>query len=161
MTKRSAGLLVYRRNAVGDLEVLIAHMGGPFWAKKDERAWSIPKGEYDEGEDPRAAAVREFQEELGAAAPTGDLAEIGVAQQSGKVIVAFAIEGDIDLAGFHSNTFEMEWPPRSGKRELFPEVDKAAWVGLDRARFLVSKGQVPLIDALRRHLERKSSGSAE
>jgi predicted NUDIX family NTP pyrophosphohydrolase len=148
MPKRSAALLVYR---LGDgLEVLIGHMGGPFWAKKDARGWSIPKGEYEDGEDARSAARREFQEEMGSPPPDGDLIELGECRQStGKIITTYAVEGDFDLDGFHSNTFAMEWPKGSGTIREFPEVDRADWVPFERASELLVKGQVPIITALR------------
>jgi predicted NUDIX family NTP pyrophosphohydrolase len=149
---RSAGLLLYR---VRDRrpEVLIGHMGGPFWAKKDERAWSIPKGEYEEGEQPLAAAKREFEEELGSPPPAGEALALGeVRQRSGKLVAAWALEGDFDASAIHSNTFEMEWPPRSGRTERFPEIDRAEWVDLPTARSKLVTGQVALIDELERAL---------
>jgi predicted NUDIX family NTP pyrophosphohydrolase len=145
---RSAGLLLYR---IRDdrLEVLIAHMGGPFWAKKDERAWSIPKGEYTDDEEPLAAAKREFEEELGSPPPDGPARPLGeVRQSSGKRVVAWAIEGDFDPAGIHSNTFTTEWPPRSGRTAEFPEIDRAEWVDLATARRKLVKAQVALLDPL-------------
>jgi predicted NUDIX family NTP pyrophosphohydrolase len=128
-------------------------MGGPFWARKDARAWSIPKGEYDETEDPLAAARREFGEEIGSPAPQGAVAELGEQRQpGGKIIVTYAVEGDLDLAGFRSNTFTMEWPRGSGQVKEFPEVDRAEWMSLARAADMLVKGQVPILDALREHL---------
>jgi predicted NUDIX family NTP pyrophosphohydrolase len=151
--KRSAALLVYRRRGDSGLEVLIAHMGGPFWARKDARAWSVPKGEYDAAEEPLAAAQREFEEEIGSPAPRGAVAELGELRQSGgKIIVTFAVEGDLDLAGFRSNTFTMEWPRGSGQVQEFPEMDRAEWMSLGRAADMLVKGQVPILDALREHL---------
>jgi predicted NUDIX family NTP pyrophosphohydrolase len=151
--KRSAALLVYRRRGQDGLEVLIGHMGGPFWARKNARAWSIPKGEYDETEDPLDAARREFEEEIGSPAPPGAVAELGEQHQSGgKIIVTYAVEGDLDLAGFRSNTFTMEWPRGSGQVQEFPEVDRAEWMSLARASDMLVKGQVPILDALREHL---------
>jgi predicted NUDIX family NTP pyrophosphohydrolase len=148
-TKRSAGILLHRRSAGGALEVLLVHPGGPFWAKKDLGAWSIPKGEHEDGEDARAAALREFEEELGSPAVEGELVDLGeVRQKSGKVVTAWALEGDIDADGIRSNTFEMEWPPRSGKTREFPEVDRAAWFGLDEARERILPAQAPLLDRL-------------
>ncbi|MEY2471231.1 MAG: hypothetical protein QOK28_560 [Actinomycetota bacterium] len=146
--KLSAALLVYRR--VGDgLEVLIAHPGGPYWAKKDDGAWSLPKGEYAEGEDPLTVARREFAEEIGQPAPTGDVTDLGeVRQAGGKRVRCFAVESDVDLSSLTSNEFEMEWPPRSGQRQRFPEVDRAEWVSADVARVKLVGGQVPLVDAL-------------
>lgn len=151
MPKTSAALLLYRRNP--DLEVLIAHMGGPFWARKDAGAWSIPKGEYTAEEEPLAAARREFAEEMGSAAPDGDVVPLGSVKQSGgKVVTTFAVEGDFDLAGFRSNTFELEWPRGSGRMQEFPEVDRAEWVSVDVARQKLVKGQLPVLDALLQHL---------
>jgi predicted NUDIX family NTP pyrophosphohydrolase len=151
--KRSAALLVYRRRAESGLEVLIAHMGGPFWARKDARAWSIPKGEYDETEDPLDAARREFEEEIGSPAPAGAVTDLGERRQpGGKIIVTYAVEGNLDLAGFRSNTFTMEWPRGSGQIQEFPEMDRAEWMSLDRAADMLVKGQVPILDALRAHV---------
>jgi predicted NUDIX family NTP pyrophosphohydrolase len=159
--RRSAGILLYRRK--GDAEVLLVHPGGPFWARKDEGAWSIPKGEYDgETEDPRAAALREFAEELGrplaeATDATSDTApellDLGeIRQPGGKLVTAWAAEGDLDPAAVVSNTFELEWPPRSGKLQTYPEVDRAAWFGLAEARVKLLRGQLGFLDALERHL---------
>jgi predicted NUDIX family NTP pyrophosphohydrolase len=153
MPKRSAALLVYRLRDEPGLEVLIAHMGGPFWAKKDARAWSIPKGEYEDGEDALSAARREFQEEMGSPPPDGTFIELGECRQStGKIITTYAVEGGFDLDGFHSNTFAIEWPRGSGTIREFPEVDRAGWVPFDRASELLVKGQVPIITALRTSL---------
>ena len=150
MPKTSAALLLFRRRE--PLEVLIAHMGGPFWARKDAGAWSIPKGEYT-SEPPLDAALREFAEEMGSPAPAGDVIPLGSVKQSGgKVVTAFALEGDFDLTGFRSNTFEMEWPRGSGRMQEFPEVDRAEWVTVDVAREKLVKGQIPVLDALRDHL---------
>ncbi|WP_197379082.1 NUDIX domain-containing protein [Mycolicibacterium mengxianglii] len=154
MPKLSAGLLLYR-NAADGLEVLIAHPGGPFWARKDDGAWSIPKGEYDVGDDPWEQAQREFTEELGLAPPDGPRAELGqVRQGSGKIVTAFAVDGDLDVTDARSNTFEMEWPPRSGKMQTFPEVDRVAWVPIEVARAKLLKGQLPILDRLVDHLGR-------
>jgi predicted NUDIX family NTP pyrophosphohydrolase len=151
--KRSAALLVYRRRGEDGLEVLLGHMGGPFWARKDARAWSIPKGEYGDAEDPLAAARREFEEEIGSPAPRGDVVDLGEQRQpGGKVIVTYAVEGDLDLSGFHSNTFTLEWPRGSGQIREFPEIDRAEWMPLDRASEKLVKGQVPILDALRAHV---------
>jgi predicted NUDIX family NTP pyrophosphohydrolase len=151
MPKTSAALLLFRRQPT--LEVLIAHMGGPFWARKDAGAWSIPKGEYTD-EEPLAAAQREFEEEMGSPAPTGDVLSLGSVKQSGgKIVTAFAIEGDFDLDGFRSNTFELEWPRGSGRMQEFPEVDRAAWVSVEVAREKLVKGQVPVLDSLLAQLE--------
>ncbi len=148
MPARSAGLLLWRAGPDGP-EVLIGHMGGPFWARRDDGAWSIPKGEYDEGEDPLAAALREFAEELGAPPPQGADVPLGEFRQSnGKVVTVFARQGDFDASAITSNTFEMEWPPRSGRTASFPEIDRAAWMTLDAARPKLVKGQVPALDAL-------------
>ncbi|QBI53367.1 NUDIX domain-containing protein [Streptomonospora litoralis] len=153
MAKTSAGLLLYRHGAAGSVEVLIGHMGGPFWAKKDERGWSVPKGEYSAEEDPLAAARREFAEELGRPAPAGDPFALGEVRQSGgKTITCFALEGDFDTSRIDGNTFELEWPPRSGRVREFPEIDRAAWFDLDTARTKLVKGQVRLVDLLAREL---------
>jgi predicted NUDIX family NTP pyrophosphohydrolase len=140
--KQSAGILLHR-----DGEVLLVHPGGPFWAKKDAGAWSIPKGEYEEGDDPRACALREFEEELGSALPAGtELVELGtVRQKSGKRITAFAAEGDLDPETISSNTFEMEWPPRSGRTQEFPEVDRAAWFSIEEAREKLNPAQAEFL----------------
>jgi predicted NUDIX family NTP pyrophosphohydrolase len=146
---RSAGLLVHRAGADGGVEVLLAHMGGPFWARKDEGAWTIPKGEHADDEEGLAAARREFAEELGAPPPDGPAVELGEVRQSGgKRVTAWAVAGDFDPSEVVSNTFEMEWPPRSGRMQAFPEVDRAAWFDVDTARRKLVKGQVPLLDAL-------------
>ncbi len=149
MKKTSAGLLLYRRRA--ELEVFLVHPGGPFWAKKDLGAWSIPKGELDEGEDPLAAAIREFEEETGFTIDGEFRALRPLRQPSGKTIVAFAVEGDCDPEKLRSNTFELEWPPKSGKRRAFPEVDRAAWFPLSEARERIIKGQVPFLEELEEH----------
>ena len=148
MPARSAGLLLHRRGPEG-VEVLIAHMGGPFWARKDEGAWSIPKGEYADGEEPLAAALREFAEELGRPAPEGPTIALGEFRQAGgKRVTVFAREADLDASDVHGDTFEMEWPPRSGRRQSFPEIDRAEWMSLDRARTRLVTGQIPALDAL-------------
>jgi predicted NUDIX family NTP pyrophosphohydrolase len=145
--KISAGLLLYRRRGAG-LEVLLVHPGGPFWAKKDLGAWSVPKGEIGEGEDPLAAAVREFGEETGFAIDGEFLALRPLRQPSGKTVMAWAVEGDCDPAQLRSNLFSMEWPPRSGKQKEFPEVDRAEWFPLEEARRRILAGQAPLLDEL-------------
>jgi predicted NUDIX family NTP pyrophosphohydrolase len=146
--RRSAGILVFR-GAGPAREVLLVHPGGPFWAKKDLGAWSIPKGEYEEGEDPRACALREFSEELGSAAPSGELVDLGsVRQRNGKEVRAWAVEGDVDPAGVTSNTFSLEWPPRSGRTQEFPEIDRAEWFGVEEARAKLNPAQVELLDRL-------------
>jgi predicted NUDIX family NTP pyrophosphohydrolase len=148
MPKTSAGLLLYRRRGP-DVEVLIGHMGGPFWARKDEAAWSVPKGEYGPGEEPFAVALREFEEELGIPVPADDFLPLGeVRQAGGKVFTAWAAEGDLDAAAARSNTFTLEWPPRSGRIQEFPEIDRAAWLTVDEARTKLVRGQVPLLDRL-------------
>jgi predicted NUDIX family NTP pyrophosphohydrolase len=153
MARRSAGILLHRPGAAGP-EVLLVHPGGPFWAKKDAGAWSIPKGEYDDAEDPLACARREFAEELGSPPPDGtEPVALGeVRQKGGKVVVAWAIEGDIDADAITSNTFTMEWPPRSGAMREFPEVDRAGWFALDAAREKILPAQEPLLDCLAERL---------
>jgi predicted NUDIX family NTP pyrophosphohydrolase len=148
--RRSAGLLLYRRTGGGQVEVLCGHMGGPFWERKDEHAWSIPKGEYLDGADPVEEARREFMEEIGQEPPSGELIPLGEVRQSGgKRVVAWAVEGDLDVSGgIESNTFTMEWPPRSGQMQEFPEIDRAEWFDLDTARRKLVKGQAPFLDAL-------------
>jgi predicted NUDIX family NTP pyrophosphohydrolase len=144
----SAGLIVFRERG-GALEVLLGHMGGPFWARKDAGAWSIPKGELDEGEQPLAGARREYAEELGHPPPDGPVIELGeVRQRSGKLVIAFAIEGDFDPELLDPGTFELEWPPRSGRRQAFPEVDRVAWFDLEAAKERIVAGQAPLLDRL-------------
>ena len=147
--RRSAGLLVYRRRA-GVLQVFLVHPGGPFWRNKDEGAWSIPKGEYGEDETPLAGAQREFLEETGMtlAGPFEPLAP--VRQSGGKLVTAWAVAADFEAAAVRSNTFTMEWPPRSGRVATFPEVDRAEWFTLDEARVKVIAGQRPLLDELER-----------
>ena len=148
MAKRSAGILLYRVGPGGP-EVLLVHPGGPFWARRDAGVWSIPKGEYDDGDDPRACALREFEEETGTALPPGELIDLGsVTQKSGKVVSAWAAEGDLDAESIRSNTFTMEWPPRSGRTAEFPEVDRAAWLGIDAAREKLVAAQAELLDRL-------------
>jgi predicted NUDIX family NTP pyrophosphohydrolase len=145
----SAGLLLHRLRDERR-EVLLGHMGGPFWATKDEGAWSIPKGEYGPDEEPLAAARREFAEELGAPPPVGiRYAELGsVRQRGGKVVTVWAAEADFDATEITSNTFELEWPPRSGRRQSFPEIDRAGWFGLGVARLKIVPGQVEFLDRL-------------
>jgi predicted NUDIX family NTP pyrophosphohydrolase len=145
----SAGLLLWRHGTAG-IEVLIAHMGGPFWARKDSRAWSIPKGEFDPGESALQVARREFAEELGVAAPAGDPVELGTFRYaSGKTVTVFALEAPgFEIAELVSNTFELEWPPRSGRTAVFPEVDEVRWVPVAQARDKLVAGQVAALDAL-------------
>jgi predicted NUDIX family NTP pyrophosphohydrolase len=146
--RRSAGIVLYRAGD-GGLEVLLVHPGGPFWAKKDLGVWSIPKGEYEPGEDPQACALREFEEETGTALETQTLVELGaVMQKAGKEVTAWAVRGDLDPAGVHSNSFTMEWPPRSGRQQEFPEIDRAEWFALDEARAKLVAAQAELLDRL-------------
>jgi predicted NUDIX family NTP pyrophosphohydrolase len=146
--KLSAGLLLYRVRD-GVVDVLIAHPGGPFWARKDDGAWSIPKGEYADGEDPWAAAQREFKEEVGLTPPTGPRFDLGsVKQPGGKVVTAFAVQGDLDVTEARSNTFELEWPRGSGKLRMFPEVDRVDWFPVAQARAKLLKGQRGFLDQL-------------
>jgi predicted NUDIX family NTP pyrophosphohydrolase len=147
MPKLSAGILLFRRRPQG-VEVLLTHRGGPFWVKKDDGAWSIPTGVVEDGEDLAAAARREFREETGAAA-AGELMPLGPVKQSGgKIVVAFAAEGDFDPAALVSNVFAMEWPPRSGKMAEFPEIDRAEWFDLSRAEAKILEGQRAILAAL-------------
>jgi predicted NUDIX family NTP pyrophosphohydrolase len=148
MTKRSAGILLFKGRGPG-LRLLLVHPGGPFWAMKDEGSWSIPKGEYDEGEDPLAVARHEFEEELGSRAPAGGMIELGeLVQPSRKEITAYAIEGDFDPSSLKSNLFELEWPPKSGTMQSFPEVDRAQWFTPEAAQAKILPGQRPFIDRL-------------
>jgi predicted NUDIX family NTP pyrophosphohydrolase len=159
-TPRSAGILLFRRDA-GAVEFLLVHPGGPFWARKDIGAWTIPKGQIEEAEEPRACAIRELEEELGTA-PALDpeqLIELGaIRQRAGKVVEAWAAEAEFDTAALASNTFEMEWPPRSGTQRAFPEVDKAEWLDLEGAREKIIPAQAELLDRL---LERLESADGE
>lgn len=150
MAATSAGILLFRRKGA-TVEVLLVHPGGPLWAKKDLGAWSVPKGEVDEGEEPRACALRELEEELGSrlGLVAEDLTELGsIRQKGGKLVHCWAAEGDFDPAGLRSNTFEIEWPPRSGRRERFPEIDRVAWFGLEQAREKILGYQQPFLDEL-------------
>lgn len=145
---RSAGLLLHRKRG-GALEVLLVHPGGPLWARREIGAWSIPKGEFEPEEDPLAAARREFEEELGTRPPEGRLEDLGeIRQKSGKLVRAWALAGDHDVGALHSNTFELEWPPRSGKTLTVPEVDRADWFTVQRAREKINPAQVALLDRL-------------
>jgi len=148
MSKRSAGLLVYREASSGSLEVFLVHPGGPFWKNKDEGAWSIPKGEFTDEEDPLTSAKREFREETGFDIDGAFEPLQPVKQAGGKTVYAWAVKGDLDAAAVRSNRFALEWPPGSGKVREFPEVDRGAWFGLDVARHKVVKGQVDLLDQL-------------
>ena len=152
MPKLSAGLLLYR--IIDDeIEVLLGHPGGPFWARKDDGAWSIPKGEYTTEEDPWSAARREFREEIGFDAPDGPRLDLPpVKQAGGKVVTAFAVQGDLDVTDSVSNTFELEWPKGSGRVKEYPEVDRVAWLPVEAARVKLLKGQLPLLDSLLEHL---------
>lgn len=165
MPKESAGILWYRRRGEG-LEVLLVHPGGPYWAKKDDGAWSIPKGELDAGEEPLAAAQREFEEETGLriseVRSSGDFLALGsIRQPGGKVVHAWAAAGDCDPETIRSNTFSIEWPPRSGMRQDFPEVDRAAWLGLDDARRKILRGQAELLDRLLEALEQPQNPASD
>jgi len=145
--RQSAGLLVFRGD-LPDLEVLLAHPGGPYWSKKDTGAWTIPKGEFLDNEEPLAAAQREFQEEMGSPIE-GEFLELEPRRQpGGKMIYAWAVRGDFDPARLTSNLFSMEWPPKSGRRQEFPEVDRAAWFSIAEARVKILPGQAPFLDAL-------------
>ncbi|MET9889619.1 NUDIX domain-containing protein [Streptomyces sp. NPDC006465] len=149
--KRSAGLLLFRRTDNG-LEVLLGHMGGPFFARRDAGAWSVPKGEYEPDETAWDAARREFREELGLPPPDGEAVPLGeVTQTNGKVVTAWAIEADLDPAAVVPGTFTMEWPPRSGQRQEFPELDRVEWMTPDRARTLIVKAQAVFLDRLAEH----------
>jgi predicted NUDIX family NTP pyrophosphohydrolase len=164
---RSAGLLLYRRDQ-GAIKVLLGHMGGPYWASRDAHAWTIPKGEYGPDDDPLAAAQREFEEELGSAPPTTAVPRMlgEVRQSGGKVVTAWALEADLEVSSARSNTFELEWPPRSGRMQTFPEIDRVAWFDLDIAREKIVAGQAPFLDriaasTLPRDLVAEASGNAD
>jgi len=148
MPKRSAGLLLFKRDG-GELRVFLVHPGGPFWKKRDHGSWSIPKGEYLVGEEARAVALREFEEETGIAPPAGELIALGeVRQAGGKIVTAWALDGDIDAEKIVSNTFEMIWPPKTGKTQIFPEIDRAGWFALAEARGKILDGQRPFLERL-------------
>ncbi len=150
--KTSAGLLVYRIKT-NQPEVLIVHPGGPFWSKKDRGAWSIPKGEYDETEDPLNTAKREFEEETSFPPPNGEYIDLGeIKRKDGKYIKAWAVEGDLDETKIKSNEFEMEWPPKSGLLQKFPEIDRGAWFSLDEAAEKVQPAQIPFLERLAKKL---------
>jgi predicted NUDIX family NTP pyrophosphohydrolase len=153
MAPQSAGILLFR-GAGEQLQVLLVHPGGPLWARRDEGAWSIPKGEHDPNEDALSAARREFEEELGSPPPAGEPLELGeITQRGGKKVRAWALAGELDVETVTSNTFELEWPPRSGRMRSFPEVDRAEWFGPAQARIKLNPAQVPLLEQLLATLE--------
>jgi predicted NUDIX family NTP pyrophosphohydrolase len=161
MPRRSAGILLYRRRQ-GALEVLLVHPGGPAWANRDAGAWSIPKGEYGDGEDPRAVALREFEEETGQPPPDGELVALGeIRQRGGKLVTAWATSGDLDPEQLTSNTFKMRWPPRSGQWRTFPEVDRAGWFDPATAREKLLPAQAELVDRLLAVLAEPGAGAGE
>jgi predicted NUDIX family NTP pyrophosphohydrolase len=149
MAAKSAGILVYKK-AAGEILVFLAHPGGPFWAKKDQGAWSIPKGEFEEGEDGLSAARREFLEETGQTIDGKFIALTPVRQPGRKMVYCWAVEGDVDADNVKSNDFEMEWPPKSGRKQRFPEVDRGAWFTLEEAKARIMTGQVPILEELAR-----------
>ncbi|MEU9640972.1 NUDIX domain-containing protein [Streptomyces sp. NPDC048188] len=150
--RRSAGLLLHRRGLGGELQVLLGHMGGPFYTRRDAGAWTVPKGEYDPAEPAWEAARREFEEELGLPPPEGEAVPLGeVRQAGGKVVTVWAVEADLDPAAVLPGTFTMEWPPRSGRTEEFPELDRVAWFALDAAREVIVKAQAAFLDRLTEH----------
>jgi len=149
MPRRSAGILLYRRTPTGSVEVLLAHPGGPIWERRDTGAWTLPKGEYEPGEEAEAVARREFEEETGHPAPDGPAIDLGeIRQKGGKIVAAWAIEGDLDPALASSNTFPLEWPPRSGRWIDVPEIDRVAWFSPDDARTRLKETQVRLVERL-------------
>ncbi|MFG3249851.1 NUDIX domain-containing protein [Streptomyces sp. NPDC048187] len=150
--RRSAGLLLHRRGLGGELQVLLGHMGGPFYTRRDAGAWTVPKGEYDPAEPAWEAARREFEEELGLPPPEGEAVPLGeVRQAGGKVVTVWAVEADLDPAAVLPGTFTMEWPPRSGRTQEFPELDRVAWFALDAAREVIVKAQAAFLDRLTEH----------
>jgi len=156
--KKTAGLLLYRiRDSA--VEVFLVHPGGPFWAKKDEGAWSIPKGEFADDEQPLSAATREFQEETGFSMEGNFMPLAPLKQRSGKLVYAWALEGDCDAGAIKSNLFSMEWPPRSGKRQEYPEVDRASWFNLDSAKRRIVPGQIAFLEELQQMLDRDAPTS--
>jgi predicted NUDIX family NTP pyrophosphohydrolase len=156
MARQSAGILLHRRRN-GAPEVMLVHPGGPLWSKKDDGAWSIPKGEFEPGESAEAVAQREFREETGCDVPDGERVPLAPCRQKGgKLVLAFAVAGDCDAGAVRSNSFSMEWPPRSGRRQEFPEVDRAGWFGVDEARRKIMPGQAPLLEELARLLGERS-----
>jgi predicted NUDIX family NTP pyrophosphohydrolase len=155
MPKTSAGIVAFRRKR-GGIEVLLVHPGGPLWRNKDAAAWSIPKGEYVAGENAEKVARKEFHEELGVELTEKDLLPLGeVRQRGGKIVTAFAVETDLDAEKIQSNTFEIEWPPRSGRRQTFPEVDRAEWFELESARAKINDAQRVLLDRLKSEVTRR------
>jgi predicted NUDIX family NTP pyrophosphohydrolase len=152
MPKLSAGIMVYKY-VDGGVQVFLVHPGGPFWAKKDASAWSVPKGEYEESDDPWEAAKREFTEETGFMPPPGEQIDLGVVKYSNKLLTVWAVEGEVDASKVVSNTFTMEWPPKSGEQQEFPEVDRAGWFSLAIAQEKLVKGQVPLLERLAKALQ--------
>jgi predicted NUDIX family NTP pyrophosphohydrolase len=160
MVARSAGLLLYRITTAGVVEVLLAHPGGPFWSRKEEGAWSVPKGEYDTDTDALATAYREFREETGHDAPVGEPIPLGeVRQPGGKRVAAWALQGELDVTRAWSNTFEMEWPRGSGIMREFPEIDRLEWMPVERARTRLLKGQMPFLDRLTESIDSEKRGS--
>jgi predicted NUDIX family NTP pyrophosphohydrolase len=148
-SRRSAGLLLFRRAPDGGVEVLLAHPGGPVWAKRDEGAWTVPKGEFNQGEEAWDVARREFEEETGHPAPDGESIALGeIRQKGGKLVEAWAVEGDLDPATAHSNTFPFQWPPRSGRWITIPEIDRVEWFAPEDARRRIKETQIPFIDRL-------------
>jgi predicted NUDIX family NTP pyrophosphohydrolase len=156
--KKTAGLLLYRIQDSA-VEVFLVHPGGPFWAKKDEGAWSIPKGEFADDEQPLSAAKREFQEETGFSMAGNFMALAPLKQRSGKLVYAWALEGDCDAGAIKSNLFSMEWPPRSGKRQEYPEVDRASWFTLESAKRKIVPGQIAFLEELQQMLDRDAPTS--
>lgn len=156
---RSAGLLLYRWTASGELEVMLGHMGGPYWSRKDSGAWSIPKGQREQGETGFEAARREFEEEIGRPAPDGEPVALGEVRQGGgrKIVEAWAIECDMDVSEIDSTSFEMEWPPRSGKLREFPELDRAEWFGVEAARPRIVRAQAAFLDRLLELVDTRAS----
>ncbi len=158
MAKQSAGILMFRRLRA-EPEILLVHPGGPFWARKDDGAWSIPKGLYEDGEDPLSAARREFEEETGCVAQ-GEFIELGKFKQpGGKTILAWGVEGDFDVRNFRSNSFSMEWPPRSGRMQEFPEADRAAWFAPREGMRKILKRQAPILSTLLERLQPTDAGA--
>jgi predicted NUDIX family NTP pyrophosphohydrolase len=159
--KQSAGILLFKQTSQG-LTVLIVHPGGPFWSKRDSGAWSIPKGEFIDGEDPLVAAKREFIEEMGKPVPEGSCINLGSSKQpSGKIVHIWALESDFDDSDVNSNKFTMEWPPRSGQKQEFPEVDRAKWYPISKAKIKIVKGQTVFLDKLETYLGEKQAQSSQ